>query len=323
MPRTPSATGFLAYAVSQPQDTLDAMALDLRAAGGTCGRTLDLPDAARVDAPAPGAVSRFLACDGAQPPYQLSVGASGSWQFTVTDLAAGGSATALAGNAPAAYKVTRPALRLAITSQDAGIASVVNAASFTPGIAPSGLFSIFGSGLAAGGASPTVEIDGSPVPVLGATPFQVNAQVPAETTAGSHAVRVRSSYGAAEKTFEIRPVAPAIFLLSASCGAVVNYPDNKINGPSAPVARGGVLIVYATGLGAVAAQGSLSVATEPVTAVLNGQELKPAFAGLAPGFTGLYQVNIPVPAATPPGLDLKLALRQAGQDSNTVLVSVQ
>ena len=59
------------------------------------------------------------------------------------------------------------------------------------------------------------------------------------------------------------------------------------------------------------------------SAVLSGVELKPSFAGLAPGFIGLYQVNVPIPAATPPGLDLPLLLRQSGVDSNTVSLSVQ
>jgi uncharacterized protein (TIGR03437 family) len=296
--------------------------MDLRAAAGACGRVLDLPDAAVAGVPGPSAVSRFVACDGAQPVYQLSL-AAGPWRLTVTDLGASGSATELAGAARAAYKIARQGSGLVVSPQDAAIAAVVNAAAFTPGIAPGGLFSIFGAGLAATGATTVVEIDGVAAPVLAATPFQVNAQVPAETSAGSHTVRVRSPYGTAAATVDIRPVAPAIFLLPGFRGAVVNHPDYKINSPTAPVARGGVLIVYATGLGAVAPQGGYSVVTEPVTAVLNGQELRPSFAGLAPGFTGLYQVNIPVPTATPPGLDFKLTLREAGQESNTVLVSVQ
>jgi len=60
-----------------------------------------------------------------------------------------------------------------------------------------------------------------------------------------------------------------------------------------------------------------------VTAVLGESELQVAFAGLAPGIIGVYQVNIPLPPQTPPGLNLELRLRQQGTDSNAVPVSIQ
>jgi uncharacterized protein (TIGR03437 family) len=63
--------------------------------------------------------------------------------------------------------------------------------------------------------------------------------------------------------------------------------------------------------------------TEPVKAVLAGVELTPSFAGLAPGLSGVYQVTLPIPSGTPPGLDLPLLLRQGGVESNTVAFSVQ
>ena len=61
----------------------------------------------------------------------------------------------------------------------------------------------------------------------------------------------------------------------------------------------------------------------PVTVVLNGTELPAAFAGLAPGYVGLYQVNVLIPATTPPGLGIPLTLKVGGQLSNVVSVAVQ
>ena len=52
----------------------------------------------------------------------------------------------------------------------------------------------------------------------------------------------------------------------------------------------------------------------PVTVVLNGTELPTAFAGLAPGYIGLYQVNVLIPAATPPGLGIPLTLKSGRTD---------
>ena len=140
---------------------------------------------------------------------------------------------------------------------------------------------------------------------------------------GVHTLRVRSVYGVAQQSVSVAATAPAIFEMGNSgMGAVLNQ-DFSMNGPANPLPRGQVLVVYATGLGAVARQGQLSVTTAPVTAVVNGQELPVEFAGLAPGYIGLYQVNVPIPAATPPGLGVSLTLKEGGQLSNTVSVALE
>ena len=61
-----------------------------------------------------------------------------------------------------------------------------------------------------------------------------------------------------------------------------------------------------------APQGQLSATVAPVTALVNGQELPVQFSGLAPGYVGLYQVNVPIPGATPPGLGISLTLKEGG-----------
>jgi uncharacterized protein (TIGR03437 family) len=47
------------------------------------------------------------------------------------------------------------------------------------------------------------------------------------------------------------------------------------------------------------------------------------FAGLAPGFVGLYQVNVVVPASIDSGPEVNLSLVQNGVPSNTVTVAVR
>jgi len=166
-------------------------------------------------------------------------------------------------------------------------------------------------------------MDGAAATVLWASPFQINAQVPPGVAPGVHTLSVRSLYGVAQQSVSVSAVAPAIFLIGNSgMGAVLNQ-DFSINGPANPLPRGQVLVVYATGLGAVTQQGQLWVTAAPVTALVNGQELPVAFAGLAPGYVGLYQVNVPIPAATPPGLGVSLTLKEGGQLSNTVAVALQ
>jgi uncharacterized protein (TIGR03437 family) len=44
---------------------------------------------------------------------------------------------------------------------------------------------------------------------------------------------------------------------------------------------------------------------------------------LAPGFVGLYQVNVVVPANIQPGPEVELILTQNGVPSNTVTLAVR
>jgi uncharacterized protein (TIGR03437 family) len=330
--RSPSGTRFMVGALSQPASLMQSMALEVNSAAGACGVPVDLLDA--VDSsgnpPAAGAlISRIDVCDGSQPAYQIGVGAAQPYRAFVTDLASGGASMDISGNAAATYAASRPVLALVVAPQDVSFTAdaVVNAATFTSGIAPGGIMAIFGTGLSApgvpSGPAAAADMDGVAATVLWASAFQINAQVPPGIAPGVHTLRVRSAYGAAQQSINVSAVAPAIFPMGNSgMGAVLNQ-DFSMNGPANPLPRGQVLVVYATGLGAVARQGQLSVTAVPVTAVVNGQELPVEFAGLAPGYVGLYQVNVPIPAATPPGLGVSLTLKEGGQLSNTVAVALQ
>jgi uncharacterized protein (TIGR03437 family) len=313
-------------ALSQPAELMRTLALNVQSPAGACGIPFELLDV--VDASGKGSgglTSRMEVCDGLEPVYQVDVGVAQAYRAFVTDLASAGSSQDISGNSPVTYKASRPQLALTLGPQDVGFTAeaVVNAATFTPGIAPGGIVSIFGTGLAGERAPSTVEFDGTPAEVLSASPFQINAVVPSTIGAGDHNLRITSAYGSAQQTVAVAAVAPAIFLIgNPPAGAVVNQ-SGTLNGPSSPLTRGQVLIIYATGLGAVTRQGSLFVTTTPVTVVLNGQELGATFSGLAPGSTGEYQVNVVIPLNMPPGLSIPLTLKQGGQLSNPVMVALQ
>jgi uncharacterized protein (TIGR03437 family) len=312
----------MAGALSQPASLMQNFALSAQSAAGACGSALDLLDS--VDSQGIGAgvlTSRILACDGLQPAYTIAVGATQQYTAFATDLAVNGTTHDLSGSTPVTYKASRPQLALILAPQDVSFTSdaVVNAATFTSGIAPGGIMSIFGSGLSGSGTTTSVMLDGAPVQILAATPFQINAVVPLDTTADIHVLTVTSAYGTAQQPVQISTIAPAIFLVGyPPVGAVVNQ-DGTLNTPAAPLPRGQVLILFATGLGAVAN----SRTTAPVTVVLNGQELPAAYAGIAPGAPGEYQVNVVIPGTTPPGVNLPIALKQGGILSNTVAVTLQ
>jgi len=210
--------------------------------------------------------------------------------------------------------------------------SVVNAATFSADMAPGGLIAIFGDGLAKSGTTTKVEIGDRTASVTAAFPFQVNAQIPPGIAPGTQTLRVTSAFGVSEQAIEIQAAAPAIFRLdpvplgldktALNKGAIINQ-DAKLNLPSNPARRGTVVTVFGTGFGETKG-GSAPVSTvSQVTGSLGGQDVPVLFAGLTPGFVGLYQVNVSIPISVPPGLDLPISFRIGGVESSPVEIAVQ
>jgi uncharacterized protein (TIGR03437 family) len=317
LPRSAPAGGFL---VISPDGNVEISSI-----AGACGQIVEWPAgvATSVLEQISSGMFRARYCEGSRPPYQLDVGAEGDWRLIVTDLAPLGSRFELSGKGAATFGVSRPAGRLVLGPQTATILpnGVVNSASFTPALAPGGLMTVFGSGLARAGAATEVEIGGVRAHVIAATPFQLNVEIPAELPPGSHLLRIRSPFGTAEQTITLDAVAPAIFTLPTGGAAVVNQ-NGSLNGPNNPERRGRAIVIYCTGLGAVTPSGSLSTVREPVKVWVDGVELDPFFAGRTQGYRGLYQVNVLLPASLPPRLDAVLKLRQGAAWSNSVSLAI-
>jgi hypothetical protein len=257
--RNPVSTRFLVAVLSQPGALLQSLATEITSAAGTCGQPFELFDA--VDSagnpagnPGTGPLrSRLTVCDGAQPAYQIQIGTTQPFRAQLSDLAPGGSAADLSGNAPATYRATRPQFYLSLAPQAVSFTadSVVGGATFTPGIAPGGVVSIFGTGLSGTGKSTTVDMDGVAMRLLFATPFQINAEIPQMMAPGVHFLRVQSAYGSLQQAVTVSAVAPGIFLIgNPPIGAITNQNFNLV-GPSSPLPRGQALVIFATGLGAV------------------------------------------------------------------------
>jgi uncharacterized protein (TIGR03437 family) len=309
--QAPSATGFLVMA---------GAAVSVSSVNGSCGAKLQFPDAAAVAGAVPGippGTVFFAACDGMSSAYQLDVGSNA----TFTDLSLNGTVSSVTGSSSS---ISRNVTQWVIAPLQASIAGggVVNAASFTSDFAPGGIVSIYGAGFVRSGFDTVVQINGEAAPVLAALPFQINAQIPLDIAPGAATLAVNTGNGNAQQSITVAGVAPAIFSISPTQAAITNL-DNSLNSPANPAVRGSAMVVYCTGLGAVSPSGQLSIASTPVTVVLGGAELPTAFAGLTPGLIGLYQVNLLLPTAMPPGLYLPFYLKQAGAISNAVTVAIQ
>jgi uncharacterized protein (TIGR03437 family) len=179
--------------------------------------------------------------------------------------------------------------------------AIVNAADYSPVVAPGSLITIFGSGLSATTrraeslplplALDGVEVkaNGKAIPLLFVGPKQINAQLPSDVEPGTATITV----GGLSGLVNVQAAAPGLFRF----GGELAWPNE--------VMPGGTVALYGTGLGMVsppvgagdaASADPLAVATAAVSARIGGQSAKVVFAGLAPGLAGVAQWNIKVPA---------------------------
>ena len=234
--------------------------------------------------------------------------------------------------------------------------SVVNGASFRAAtdpngaIAPGALVAIFGTDL----ASDTLLAGEVPLPItLGDTSVtfnnitaslffvsrvQINAQVPFELMTGSGTVSVqvrRGSETTLAQPIGIAAVSPGIFTLNqqgTGAGAILHADDFQPVNDSSPAQPGEFLAIFCTGLGPVqpeVASGDVAPTAEPLARTVTlpmvniaGIAADVTFSGLAPGFVGLYQVNVQVPLGVPAGTqDVEVIINSV--PSNTVTIAVQ
>ena len=192
------------------------------------------------------------------------------------------------------------------------ISSVVNAASFSAGIAPGSLATLFGANL----AGAIVLLNGVELRPFYMSDTQVNFYVPAETPVGANVIQVTSPSGVqVSAAIDLVAVQPGIF-----SGAVL-HSGTTVSAITTPVRPGEFIEIYCTGLGPTQSVRGLSLTTVTPTVYLGATALSPSFSGLS-GFEGLYQVNVQIPAGLPSGT-LPLVIASGNAYSNEIKIAVQ
>ncbi|MGP0074714.1 MAG: IPT/TIG domain-containing protein [Bryobacteraceae bacterium] len=160
------------------------------------------------------------------------------------------------------------------------VQSAVNAATFATGaLAPGSIATLTGSQFS--GQDVSVTFNGISAQVLFSNATQINLVVPASLGTGTTAQVVVSVDGLASAplTVNLAPSDPGIFP-----NGVLNQ-DNTVNSAKQPAAPGSVIQVFATGLsGVITAKIGSLVVTQPY------------YAGPAPGFAGLQQIDLILPS---------------------------
>jgi uncharacterized protein (TIGR03437 family) len=224
---------------------------------------------------------------------------------------------------------------------------VVNAADYTPAVAPGMLIAVFGDSMAskvssaAGTPLPTaldgtsVEVNGQAIPLFFVSPKQINAQMPFGIS-GQVQVRVRTPAGlSAPATVTMVASAPRLFTKTMDGKGepiLVHNADWSLVSAASPARPGEYLILFLTGLGAVSPAipagqaggdsgkyGPLNqLPAGAVTIDFGGKQAAILFAGLAPGWVGLYQINFQAPTDLPPGLQT-LTVKGGGSVSQNLV----
>ena len=164
---------------------------------------------------------------------------------------------------------------------------------------------------------PLSAIAGSQASTASKDTLQINFLVPPDIDISKGTVQMTvQSTGEpmTQSNFNVGAIEPAVYIVNPAenLGAILNATTNQLVDSVNPIKAGGYISIYASGLGAVTpaepynkpAPGvaPLPQTPQPFYVFIGGVPVKALYSGLAPGFVGLYQINVQIPPGTPSGL---------------------
>src|SRR5665213_795490 len=225
--------------------------------------------------------------------------------------------------------------QIAATNPTYTAQSIVNAATQTvEALAPNTIATIYGTNLAfdtvaAGsstitGATLPQTLGGVSVVVQGlianlffVSPTQINFLVPYILTAGNVTVFVaRQGIAGQPVQIQLNATSPGLFQYNGY--VIATHLNGRLVSTASPAAANEIIVIYVAGLGRVSpdtTSGKLATSAASIVAVAQTQVLLAGVAcpqssllyvGLAPGFAGLYQINLRVPPLVPKNPELRV-----------------
>jgi uncharacterized protein (TIGR03437 family) len=226
-----------------------------------------------------------------------------------------------------------------------GIVNAASYAPFTAGVSDGEFLTLYGTGLASSTAVastvpfPTtlagvqVLVNGVAAPIYSVSPGAVSVLMPFENTFALAQFQVVNNGASSNFVTEVvNETTPGVFTIpnfnGLGDGAILHNADGTVVSSSSPAEPGEYVNVFLTGLGTVSPSvadgaaapiGALSSATNTITADIGGVAATVAFAGLAPGLAGLYQVSLQIPSGAPSGENV---LDISGPDSSAMQATI-
>lgn len=219
-------------------------------------------------------------------------------------------------------------------------ATIVNSATSLSVLSPNAFATIYGSGLAgstraltaadlSGGLLPVllpgtgarVFVDGIAAPLWYVSPQQINFLIPPQLAPGRE-VRIWTTYDGRqgpEVLVRLSSESPGLFALDPETVIAVRL-DGSLVKPENPAMRKEMVILFATGLGPTnpdtpyreLARGPAPLARLADFRLLLNEEAvarqQILYAGAAPQFAGLYQINLAVPEDAPLNPEVRIAM---------------
>jgi uncharacterized protein (TIGR03437 family) len=223
-------------------------------------------------------------------------------------------------------------------------------------VSPSSLASLFGANLAAGTAQATslplpTTLGGVTVtltdaagaqhmaPLIYVSPGQINFEVPDGTAQGPATFAVSNPTATQMFTGSVQPIAPALFSMNgngtgvaAAIAIAVQASNPRLQSQvpvfqcsnsgcvSVPIALGVDTPVYVSFYGTGIRNAS---APANVAVTINGMNVPVLYAGAAPNFVGLDQLNVALPLGLRGSGEVNVMVTVDGQMSNVVTINIQ
>jgi uncharacterized protein (TIGR03437 family) len=179
-----------------------------------------------------------------------------------------------------------------------------------------------------GGVS--VLVNGVAAPLFYTSYSQIAFQIPVDTALGNATIQAQRDDGSAGNKVSVQVAARAPRVI------VVTNQNGSVNAQGNPAKAGEVITLWSIGLGGTSpfvGTGAAAPSAEPFARVtpnpsvafgssLSKVVANPQFAALAPGFAGLYQVNVVIPADSPKGA-VSVQIGVADTASNSQIVYIQ
>lgn len=191
--------------------------------------------------------------------------------------------------------------------------------------APGSLLSVIGARVQ------SARIGDQNAPVLAASDVESQIQVPFNTAGTNVQLAAQTSQGNRQVGLTVLPTSPSIFVDPDGVALVMNADTGLVLDPAAPARSGARLQVLATGLGQVAPEWPTGLAAPvenapkvvaPVRAFLDREPLEVTRATLAPGYVGMYLVEVRVPAIVNRGT-AEFYIEAQNQPSNRIRIYLE